>query len=152
MKLSETLILRADLQRRVQELRGRLNASMSVQEGEQPPEDPATLFAELDRLFTQLVTLIAQINRTNLSATLPNGTTLTDALAQRDVIRLRISVLRGAADASTSTVDRYSRTEIRRVSTIDVGALRKQVDTLSQENRELDTAIQAANWTTELAE
>jgi hypothetical protein len=152
MKLSEALIQRADVQKRVQELRGRLNASVLVQEGEQPPENPEALFAELDRAFALLTDLIRQINRTNLAATLPSGSTLTDALAQRDVLRLRIGVIRGAADAAVGTVDRYSRTEIRRVPTVDIAALRQQTDRLAQECRELDTAIQAANWTTDLME
>ncbi|MHB8646817.1 MAG: DIP1984 family protein [Thermomicrobiales bacterium] len=150
MKLSEALIQRADSQKRIQELRGRLNASVIVQEGEQPPEAPDALLAELDRLFNQLTTLIGQINRTNLTATLESGSTLTDALAQRDVLRLRIGVLQGAAQAASGPVNRYSRTEIRQVPTVDIAALRQQTDRLSQDCRELDTAIQAANWTTEL--
>ena len=152
MKLSEALILRADLQKRFQELRGRLNASVLVQEGEPPPENPEALFAELDRVFAQLTGLIRQINRTNLTATLPNGSTLTDALAERDVLRLRIGVIRGAADAAGAMADRYSRTEIKRMPTVDIAALRQRTDRLSQECRELDTAIQAANWTTDLIE
>ena len=49
-------------------------------------------------------------------------------------------------------MDRYSRSEIRKVATVDVSALRRQMDTLAQQRRELDTAIQATNWATELAE
>ncbi len=150
MKLSEALVLRADMQKRVEQLRERLRTSALVQEGEQPPEDPQELLAELDRLFEQLTGLIPRINRTNLSATLEGGLTLTDALARRDILTLRGSVLKSTADAAANTVGRYSRTEIRQVATIDIGALRRQVDRLAQERRELDTAIQAANWTTEL--
>ncbi len=150
MKLSEALVLRADMQKRVEQLRERLRTSALVQEGEQPPEDPRELLAELDRLFEQLTDLIPRINRTNLSATLEGGLTLTDALARRDILTLRGGVLKSTADAAANTVGRYSRTEIRQVATIDVGALRRQIDRLAQERRELDTAIQAANWTTEL--
>lgn len=84
MKLSEALILRADIQKRVEQLRARLQASVMVQEGEQPPEDPQVLFTELDALLTQFGTLIAQINRTNLNAQVEGGQTVTDALARRD--------------------------------------------------------------------
>jgi len=150
MKLSEALVLRADMQKRIEQLRERLRTSALVQEGEQPPEDPQELLAELDRLFEQLTVLIPRINRTNLRATLEGGLTLTDALARRDILTLRGSVLKSTADAAANTVGRYSRTEIRQVATIDIGALRRQVDRLAQERRELDTAIQAANWTTEL--
>ncbi len=152
MKLSEALVLRADDHKRIEQLRARLKASVLVQEGEQPPEDPQELLAELDRLLTQLGSLIARINRTNLSTSLANGQTLTAALAQRDVLKLRQDVLRSLADHASGRVDRYSRSEIRSVPTIDVGALRRQVDGLAQQYRELDTAIQAANWTTDLWE
>ncbi|MDQ6602486.1 MAG: DIP1984 family protein [Chloroflexota bacterium] len=152
MKLSEALILRADIQKRVEQLRARLQASVMVQEGEQPPEDPQALFTELDALLTQLGTLIAQINRTNLNAQLGSGQTVTDALARRDSLTLRISVLRSAADTAATPVARYGRAEIRRLPTIDISALRQQIDTLARDLRELDTAIQATNWTTDLLE
>lgn len=152
MKLSEALILRADLQKRVEHLRARLKTSAVVQEGEQPPENPQMLFTELDAIFAQLDTLIARINRTNLSAILPNGSTVTDALAQRDVMKMRISVLASVADAAASTTDRYGRSEIRKLPTVDVATLRQQSDSLSRAYRELDTAIQTTDWTTELQE
>ena len=84
------MILRADLQKRIEQLRERLQASVVVQEGEQPPEDSQALLTELERLFVQLAALIARINRTNLHAALPSETTVTEALAQRDVLKLRV--------------------------------------------------------------
>jgi hypothetical protein len=83
MKLSEALALRADTQKRIMQLRERLRASALVQEGEAPPEDPQELLAELDRLLGQLRDLVGRINRSNLAARLPDGTSLTDALAAR---------------------------------------------------------------------
>ncbi len=50
MKLAEALILRADAQKRIQQLRERLNRSAKTQEGELPPEDPQELLAELERV------------------------------------------------------------------------------------------------------
>jgi len=152
MKIAEGLVLRADLQRRVEALRERLAASVLVQEGLQPPEDPQALFAELDGMLETLTTLIARINRNNLQATLADGTSLTIALARRDMLKLQISVLGSAAQGTTKDLDRYSRSEIRHLPTIDVGALRRRIDDLSRTHRELDTAIQASNWTTEMAD
>ena len=43
MKLAEALANRADLQRRVEQMRTRLQRSARVQEGESPPEDPREL-------------------------------------------------------------------------------------------------------------
>jgi uncharacterized protein DUF6847 len=152
MKLSEALVLRADVQKRVEQLRERLRASALVQEGEKPPEDPQTLFGELDGLLDQLRDLVGRINRTNLSTQLADGTTLTSALAQRDVLKLRGSVLKTVVDTASNTVSRYSRTEIRSVPTVEVGTLRRQLDDIARQYRELDTAIQATNWVTELLE
>jgi len=126
MKLSEALVLRADVQKRIEQVRARLQASVLVQEGSQPPEDPQALFAELERLVTQLADLIARINRTNFSATLEGGETLTNALARRDALKLRISVLKSAADSASSVqATRYMRSELRNVPTVDVAALRQ---------------------------
>lgn len=153
MKLSEALVLRADVQKRIEQLRGRLQASVLVQEGNQPPEDPQALLAELDRLCAELQDLIARINRTNATVTLESGETVTSALARRDVLRIRISVLKSTADAAGNPqIARYTRSELRSVATVDVAGLRRQHDTLSQEHRLLDFAIQQANWTTELAD
>ncbi len=152
MKLSEALALRADTQKRVMQLRERLRTSALVQEGETPPEDPRELLAELDRLLGQLTNLVGRINRTNLAARLPNGTSLTEALAARDTLALRASILETLADAATNRVNRYSRTEIRMVPTVDIGAVRRQADAAARERRELDTAIQGVNWSTDLAD
>ena len=152
MKLAEALALRADIQKRVEQLRERLRMSALVQEGDQPPEDPQALLVELGRMLADLTALIARINRTNLATQLPDGTSLTDALARRDTLALHHSVLKVVADAASARIDRYTRSEIRRVATVDVAALRRQMDELAQQRRELDTAIQAANWTTELVE
>jgi len=150
MKLSEALALRADTQKRIMQLRERLRASALVQEGEAPPEDPQELLVELDRLLGQLKDLVGRINRSNLAARLPDGTSLTDALAERDTLALRAGILEALAEAATNRVSRYSRTEIRMVPTVDVGAVRRQADVAAREHRELDTAIQGANWSTEL--
>jgi hypothetical protein len=116
----------------------------------QPPKDPQELFAELDGLLEQLTSLIPRINRTNLDVMLPDHTSLTVALARREMLKLRISVLTSVAEATTKEIDRYSRSEIRSVPTVNVAALRRQIDDLARQHRELDTAIQSVNWTTDL--
>jgi hypothetical protein len=152
MKLGEALTLRSQLQARIQQLRERLKESALVQEGDKPPEDAAKLLAEFDELATQVETLIVQINRTNLATVLRDGRTLTDALAHRDVLALRLSVIRGVADVAGERQQRYGRAEIRTLATVDVGDLRRRSDDLARERRELDVAIQETNWTTDLIE
>jgi hypothetical protein len=152
MKLAEALVLRADLQTRLAQMRTRLTQSALVQEGEQPPENPTELLAELAQMLAQLQDLVARINKTNLQATLPNGTTLTDALAQRDILSQHHSIISELANTASNRIERYGRSEIRKLATVDVATLRRQLDELARQRRELDTTIQATNWTIDLIE
>lgn len=152
MRLGEALTRRADLQKRIAQLTGRLQASAVVQEGDAPPEDPTALLHDLDEMSQELERLIAAINLTNAASRLEDGRSVTEALARRDVLALRQSVLRSAADAVAQASARYSRSEIRLTRQIDVAAVRREIDDLARRLRELDTAIQEHNWTTELLE
>ena len=152
MKLAEALVLRADAQKRLAQLRDRLRLSALVQEGEQPPEDPQELLAQLDIILTQLEDLIIKINRANMQTHLSDGTVLTDALARRDVLTQRYNSLSGLVEVASDRTDRYGRSEIRKLSTVDVAALRRQMDDVARIRRELDTQIQAVNWSADLPE
>ena len=65
---------------------------------------------------------------------------------------MRHSALKAVADAAAQQQARYSRSEIRLVRTFDVADVRKRVDSLAREQRELDAEIQAANWMVELVQ
>lgn len=149
MKLATALSERADLQRRISELSMRLNNNAKIQEGEKPAEDPKTLLEELNRDFVRLEELIARINHTN-NVTEFEGKTLTDYIAKRDCLKQKITIMRSFLDRSSEKVARYSKTEIKIMSTIEVADIQKEVDMLSKELRETDEKIQELNWTTEL--
>lgn len=152
MKLAEALILRADLKTRATQLRDRLRNNAKVQEGETPAQNPQQLLSEFDEVASQTLVLIQQINRTNSATTFENGDTLADALARRDVLKLRLATLRDLIDAATVKVTMYGRAEIKSFPTIDIAATQKQSDDLSKQLRELDTKIQGLNWTADLVE
>jgi hypothetical protein len=152
MKLGEALTRRSDLQTRATELRARLKESARVQEGEKPHEDPSKLLEEFEQVADALERLVSQINRTNLSARLSDGRTLTDALAHRDSLTFRHETLRALAEAAAEKHDRYSRSEIKMLSTVPVADIRQKADDLARERRELDVAIQEANWANDLLE
>ena len=152
MKLAEALVLRADLKKRLEQLRARLNASALVQEGEAPPEDPQGLLSELEVMIREFERLVIAINRTNSSVTIAGIGTLTEALAKRDALDLKFSLLSGLLEAASNRVNRYSRTEIKLVSTVDVATLRKQLDEIARLRRDLDSSVQGTNWTTDLLE
>lgn len=152
MKLAEALILRADRQKRIEQLRVRLTTSAKVQEGEKPPEDPDRLIDELERVSNDIVSLIRKINKTNSTARLDDGTTLSDALATRDVLMIKRGVYAGLAEAASAVQSRYSRSEVKYISTVDVAEMQKRVDQLSREHRELDSRIQESNWKIDLVD
>ena len=149
MKLAEALNQRADLQRRIAQLRDRLTNNVKVQEGDEPAEKPEALFKELDGSLKELEGLIVRINRTN-QETVWEGKTLTEMIAEKDILSLRLSVLRSVLDSANVRSDRYSRNEIKFVRIVDVNAIQKQVDDQSRDLRELDSKLQQANWMTEL--
>ena len=151
MKLAEALILRADLQKRIDQLRVRLNNNAKVQENDEPSEKPEELLNELDNNINQLKILIKQINKTNC-VTVSNGQTLADLIAERDTLTLKSNILRGFLNIAGQKVNLYSTTEIKIMSTVDVPALQKELDLLSKKIRETDTELQQANWLTELIE
>ncbi len=149
MRLAAALSERANLQNRLTELNTRLEQNAKVQEGEKPAEDPKKLLAELAEITSRLEYLIASVNLTN-TLTIVDGRTLTEMLAHRDVLKLRLSALRNLADSAGATANRYSRSEVKMLSTVSVPDIRKTVDSLSKELRELDDKIQEVNWTTDL--
>lgn len=152
MKLAEALILRADSNKRAEQLKQRLLRNAKVQEGNQPSEAPQALIDELERVTGQLQQLIQQINRTNSNTLLEGTMTLSDALAVRDILKLKHSVYQNLAQAAVVTQDRYSKSEVKFTSVVNVADVQKRADNLAREHRELDTKIQEANWRTDLLE
>ena len=149
-KLAEALILRADYQKRIDQLRQRAIRFAKVQEGDEPAENPAAIADEIERLATDLVVLIQRINRTNAATRLDDEGTIADAIARRDGLRLRHNFYTGLAEAAVAKQDRFTKSEVRFISTVDVGATQRRADNLAREYRELDTRLQAANWQVDL--
>ena len=149
MNLAEALSNRADLQRRISQLKGRLKDSAKVQEGDTPAEDVETLFLELDSCLEKQEKLVYQINCTNVQI-MHNGENLTRMLARRDSLSARVSLMREVLKHVTETETRYGRNEIRYIRTVDVENLRKDTDSYCKQLRELDNLIQSINWTVNL--
>lgn len=151
MKLAEALSLRKDLETRISKIKDRLENVVRIQEGDQPAEDPQELIGELDRCLTQLEHLIYSINVTNMQIVTEDGQTMTKLLAERDILKKRIDVLRHTFNEATNSGSRY-RNEIRYVTTIEVKPLRQQLDKFAQQYRQLDMEIQELNFTNDLVE
>jgi len=141
------LALRSDLQKRLEQLKQRLVKNARIQEGDIPAENPVELESELEEVAQQLTAMIQRINRTN-SSTRFGTQTLADALAVRDVLKMRYNAFRELATAASTAQGRTTRSEIKFISTVSVAATQRKADDLAREYRELDTRIQEADWLT----
>ena len=93
--------------------------------------------------------LIQRINRTN-SASQFGHRSLADALAERDVLKIRYNAYRELATAASITQGRTTRSEVKFISTVSVAAIQRKADDLAKQFRELDTRIQETDWLTTL--
>ena len=151
MKLAEALQERADLNRKIEELKRRLHNVILVQEGEEPAEDPAVLLAQLDEATGRLERLMAAINLTNCR-TKVGGETLTALIARKDALLVRLAAYRERAYQAGQNTARARGTEIRGKATLKAAELQKSADAMAKEVRMLDNLLQETNWKTKLME
>ena len=151
MKLAEALSIRADLQKKVAQLKERIKESAKVQEGDEPCDNVEELYKELDEALVQLEDLVYRINITNVQI-VQGGDSLTRLIAKRDVLSMRVKALKEVVNYVAVNDTRYGRNELKYVRTIDIKALRKEADTYAKQYRELDLKIQSLNWTVDLVD
>ena len=93
--------------------------------------------------------MIFHINLTNCKTVL-EGETLTELIAKKDVLKVRLSAYRDVVYAASQTTHRARNSEIKILSVIDVKQLQDKADKTAKELRLLDNKIQQANWQTDL--
>ena len=150
MKLAEALLERSNMQKDLARLEGRINDNVMVQEGDEPAEDPAVLIKTFLDETAKLEKLVQRINATNASSQFTNGETIADAIVRRDMLSRQLQMYRSAYQNVQIQPGRMSGSEIRFVRCVQPAALQKQIDALSKQYRELDTALQASNWEVDL--
>ncbi len=149
MKLAEALQERADINKKISQLRSRLSYNLLVQEGEKTAEDPLVLLKELDHSIKRLQFLIEHINLTNCN-TLVGDKTITELLAKKDSLTLQISAYRDVIEQGSRNTDRARHSEIKILSTINVADIQRKTDKMAKELRSVDNLLQETNWNTEL--
>lgn len=152
MKLAEALLLRAEMQSKLQRLRERIAAAAVVQQGDKPAESAEKLLREATGILADHADLVVRINRSNIKHKLADGRTLTEAIAERDRLKQHHSLLLHAADATKREPDRYGLREVKWVVQLDAAKLHKQADDVAGKIRELNARIQESNWKANLEE
>ena len=151
MKLAEALQERADLNRKVAELRSRIQMNVLVQEDEQPSEQPEALMAELESALARLEHLMAAINLTNC-ATKVEDITITELIAKRDTLQLKLSAYKDIVYSASQSTSRARNSAIRIRPVVNVPELQRKVDAGAKELRLLDNKLQQTNWLVDLIE
>ncbi|MDH7514160.1 MAG: DIP1984 family protein [Clostridiales bacterium] len=150
MKLAELLNERKSVKEEIKKIEERLYLSAKVQEGDpKPAEAPEELKTTVISLFEKLEDLIIKINSTNVETQI-DGQSLMELIAERDKNIAIAALLHGLAENATPKPERFSRNEIRYVSTVNIKEIRKEADNYSRRAREIDNKIQAANWNIEV--
>lgn len=150
MKLAELLNERKAMKERITHIRERLAMCVRKQEGDDAPvEPPEELKTELIGQYEKLAGLIIAINSANMQ-TLVDNRNLMELIAERDKNIAIAASLHKLAGQATPESSRYSRNEIRFVPSIDIKKVRQEADRYAVTARELDSRIQAANWTTDI--
>lgn len=150
MKLAEALMLRADYQAKLHDIQQRLINNVKVQEGETASEEPTQLLHILSSTLTELEKLIVRINKTNATVMMDETHTLNDIIAQRDTLKRKLNIYSTVLNNAAIKQDRYMRTEIKYISTINIADTQKEIDALSKALREINVRLQEKNWSTEL--
>ena len=89
-------------------------------------------------MLKELESLISRINEANLAAKLPDGRSLTVAIAHRDTLAAQHSLLLHAIASTHREPDRYSMSEIKWVAVLKVASLQRQVEILAKKIRETE--------------
>lgn len=155
MKLGEALALRADLQKRMHRVQALVLENATVQEGDAAAIDPGGLLGEYRRLADEHESLVRRINRTNVGARIDafgEPLSLADAVVRRERIAREAKLLREVAREALPKRNRYLRTEVKHIPTLDVPRILAEADRLSKAHRELDTLVQRANWEVDMTD
>lgn len=150
MKLAEALVDRAAMQRELEQLLQRAKVASRYQEGTEPAENAEELLAAYTRVSKALADLIVRINTTNLATMVRPDLTMTAAIAERESLIRQSRALQEVMDFASDIGDRYSRNEIRVIPALNIAEQHERISALSRAARDLDTAMQATNWSTEL--
>lgn len=147
MKLAEALIKRKDTLKMIDVVNRRMVDIALLDEGQVPEFSHDEMINELDELYLELVLLMQTINRTNANVMFDEHRTITDALAERDILSYRQKIIMKLLNETSAKRYMYKHTR-----TFSVRKLAKELDKSAKKFRELDLKIQQKNWATEAME
>ncbi|MCL2861891.1 MAG: DIP1984 family protein [Firmicutes bacterium] len=152
MKLAEALILRADMKKQMERFVTRICGNCRIQEGDVPNEEPNELIKEYEKLVEKFEKLVADINNTNAVTKNAKGVSIMELIAKRDCLALKRNAYSSIASQLRGYNVRASKSEIKFVNIVDAKTIEKKFAAVAAKYREVDSEIQALNWSTDLIE
>ena len=152
MKLAEALLLKEDLQNRLNHLQKRIHSNVTVQEGDSITENPNLLIKEALRINEELFSLIKRIHVTNANSKAISGQPIMNLLMQHDLLKEHHRILQEAINSCHSPLSDNNRQDIRWIKMISVADLQKQADDVNLQIMKSRIEIQSSNWKIELLE
>lgn len=150
IKIAEALMERAALKTDLEELKNRMLKNVKIQDGDTIQEDVYTLMDEYMQKQSHLSELVSKINQSNIKTINNDGESLANMLALRDTYKSIVKTYKLLYDEAIITPSRYSRNEIKFISTVDIDKIQAKINEYSGKYRVLDTQIQELNWTVNL--
>lgn len=161
MLLAEALAERKQALSEISSLTARIEAAAVVYEdAEQADVSVDELAKSLAKAIDTFGKLSTRINRTNNATTVKferKERTIMEWIAERETLQFTAKHYRAIADHVRDTMNptrRYgisrSKDDVRQVAKVNAADFRKTADEASEQLRRLDSALQQANWTTEL--
>lgn len=147
MKLAEVLIQRKDVLRAICEINKRILGIALMDRDDIPAYNPQELLDELEDKYVELELLMQVINRTNANVMFDDTRTISDVLAERDVLAYRQKAITKLMEESSR-----SRYFFKYNRTFDVRKLSILYNTYAKSYRELDAKLQRKNWQTDIVE
>lgn len=147
MLIAEALVLRSEYKTVIDNLERRIRKNSKVyEEGDNPTENLDNLIKEYSEVREKLRDLIIKINHTNLTTKLPNGMIVADAIAHKNALMDEKNMLDSIMHESMGSSFRDEKT----YPVMDIKDIQKEINKISKEYREINSAIQKNNWSTNL--
>lgn len=151
MKLAEALVLRRDTQNKLDKLKENLIANTVIQEDDTLDVSNEELIRDYEKVNKLLSDLIIAVNKKNATTRIESlDMTIAEALEAREALHREHKLYSQILEEASNRSQRYSRSEIKMVRTVNTKDISKKVDQLAKKIREFDVAIQQTNWLVDL--
>lgn len=149
MKLAEALLEIKTLKEHIAFLNDYLCQNVIYQDGSSPTDSISDLLLDLKTSLRRQEKLVAMVNLRNCITRVDNCS-LTEMMAHKDALLKEIAIKQNMLKSASQPLVNIAGSAIKMHTNLDGKKLRKDIDDLAKELRELNNKLQSTNWSTEL--